>query len=177
MAEEKKFLDQAGLKQAFEVIKKSVKAAYVAKEDGKGLSSNDFTDELKEKLENIDAYIDAEELQQAIADAKIEVEKEYVKETELADMITNETVTEEIVKIVESNVRIMTEAEIVAAFEAAPIVMHADGTHEVAADGKAAVMAARKGDTVVLVEDLVLDETVQVADGVVIDLNGNTLKA
>lgn len=36
---------------------------YVAKEDGKGLSSNDFTDALKEKLENIDLsnYVEKEE--------------------------------------------------------------------------------------------------------------------
>lgn len=30
-------------------------SGYVEKEDGKGLSTNDFTDELKEKLENLDA--------------------------------------------------------------------------------------------------------------------------
>lgn len=45
----KKFLDYEGLKKVFNLIK----ANFVGKEAGKGLSSNDFTDSEKEKLDNL----------------------------------------------------------------------------------------------------------------------------
>ena len=44
------FLDKNGLQRFWEIIL----SKFVAKEEGKGLSSNDFTNEEKQKLANID---------------------------------------------------------------------------------------------------------------------------
>ena len=49
----KKFLDQAGVKQIFSKLKE----VFVQKEEGKGLSTNDFTDALKNKLDNVSTSI------------------------------------------------------------------------------------------------------------------------
>ena len=51
LAAEKKYLDQDGL--AHLVQKNDVR--YVRKEDGKGLSANDFTDEYKQKIDELEA--------------------------------------------------------------------------------------------------------------------------
>lgn len=49
----KKFIDQTGLQYIFTKLKE----AFVAKEDGKGLSTNDFTDALKNKLDNVSTAV------------------------------------------------------------------------------------------------------------------------
>lgn len=51
----KKFLDLAGLQQLIGLIKDK----FVQKESGKGLSTNDFTDEEKNKLSSVKAYTNA----------------------------------------------------------------------------------------------------------------------
>ena len=50
VVQQKKYLNQAGLAYFF----KRIKEIFVIREEGKGLSKNDFTDELKEKLEQVD---------------------------------------------------------------------------------------------------------------------------
>lgn len=47
-----KFLDADGLKQVWD----TAKGTFVKKEEGKGLSSNDFSDEWKKKIEDL-AYV------------------------------------------------------------------------------------------------------------------------
>ena len=49
LAAEKKYLDQDGLAH---LVQKN-DARYVRKEDGKGLSSNDFSDEYKQKIDDL----------------------------------------------------------------------------------------------------------------------------
>lgn len=46
----KKYLNQAGLAYFFQRLKE----IFIQREDGKGLSQNDFTDELKAKLDSMD---------------------------------------------------------------------------------------------------------------------------
>lgn len=47
-----KFLDADGLKQVWD----TAKGTFVKKEEGKGLSSNDFSDEWKKKIEDLAMY-------------------------------------------------------------------------------------------------------------------------
>lgn len=60
-----KLLDQAGLREVFAKIK----SAFVEKETGKGLSSNDFTDALKSKLEGLTSGTEYDVMGGATAEA------------------------------------------------------------------------------------------------------------
>lgn len=60
-----KFIDESGLKHVFSKIK----ANFVAKEEGKGLSTNDFTTTLKNKLENLEGAPEYSAMGGATADA------------------------------------------------------------------------------------------------------------
>lgn len=53
MSEEKKFLDLAGLTEYNEKLNAKLDEKYVQQEEGKGLSANDFTDEYKQKIDDL----------------------------------------------------------------------------------------------------------------------------
>ena len=78
MADKKKYLDNAGLTQVWDAANDT----FVAQEEGKGLSANDFTDEMKEKVNNA---ANAEEVATALnekanADTVYTKEQTYTKE-------------------------------------------------------------------------------------------------